>query len=64
MAYAADMLTTCVLNAGLITKLRDLCPFPYGLFFFKEIEMRLMIITDEHPGAVTILAPEPQPAAA
>ena len=37
MADAADMLTTCVMSAGLITKLRDLCPFPYGLFFYPEL---------------------------
>lgn len=50
MADAADMLTTCVMSAGLITKLRDLCPFPYGLFFhpLESSQMRLMIITAEH----------------
>ena len=32
MANAADMLLTCVMNAGLITKLRELCPLPCGLF--------------------------------
>jgi len=32
MINAADMLLTCVMNAGLITKLRELCPLPCGLF--------------------------------
>ncbi|PHH04124.1 hypothetical protein CRX53_09140 [Leclercia adecarboxylata] len=37
MANAADMFLTCVMNAGLITKLRELCPLPCGLFFYPEL---------------------------
>lgn len=37
MAYAADTLITCALNAGLITTLRELRPLPCGLFFYLEL---------------------------
>mgnify|MGYP001014266295 CR=1 FL=1 len=37
---AADRFYTCALSAGLITKLRELCPLPCGLFFSLQLDRK------------------------
>jgi len=54
MANTADMLLTCVLNAGLIIKLRELCPLPYGLFSLQRDRNTVDEISAEHPDALPL----------
>lgn len=50
MANAADMLLTCVMNAGLITKLRELCPLPCGLFLLFSCSRDRVHCPSDVPG--------------